>query len=306
MGCCLVVISYISYAMGGGYFIMGSTCYASNARHFADGVALPCMSNMIASLKGGEAKMLKKLYKPFLLDGSRRQNEPGLLGLQWLDFNFGNAIGLTQSPILLSKGSLFGPFISEYELEYILNKEWKSFPMENKSKARRIIPPFRRLLSKMPTWSLIVANTIHSWSLLPVSRFSSTEDEHHHLLRKICYSECCEQIYHVDLKHAAWFSAVPWRVMGFMGYFGGDPRHDSGVLRGTTNSVIYNEFGLILLVQDRILNTAGTLAAIVGTVGAGFFVELVGSFRGFLMLTSLLYFLAALFYNIFSTGENEF
>jgi hypothetical protein len=54
------------------------------------------------------------------------------------------------------------------------------------------------------------------------------------------------------------------------------------------------------------LNTAGTLAAIVGTVGAGFFVELVGSFRGLLMLTSHLYFLAALFYNIFSTGENEF
>lgn len=31
----------------------------------------------------------------------------------------------------------------------------------------------------------------------------------------------CEQIYHVDLKQAAWFSAVPWCVMGFMGYFGG-------------------------------------------------------------------------------------
>lgn len=50
-------------------------------------------------------------------------------------------------------------------------------------------------------------------------------------------------------------------------------------------------------------NTAGTLAAIVGTVGAGFFVELVGSFPGFLLLTSLLYFLAALFYCLYSTGE---
>jgi ACS family sodium-dependent inorganic phosphate cotransporter len=50
-------------------------------------------------------------------------------------------------------------------------------------------------------------------------------------------------------------------------------------------------------------NTAGTLAAIIGTVGAGFFVELFGSFRGFLLLTSLLYFLAALFYCQFSTGE---
>jgi len=49
--------------------------------------------------------------------------------------------------------------------------------------------------------------------------------------------------------------------------------------------------------------TAGTLAAIVGTVGAGFFVELVGSFQGFLLLTSVLYFLASLFYILFSTGE---
>lgn len=52
-----------------------------------------------------------------------------------------------------------------------------------------------------------------------------------------------------------------------------------------------------------ISNTAGTLAAIIGTVGAGFFVELVGSFPGFLLLTSFLYFLAALFYCLFSTGE---
>lgn len=50
-------------------------------------------------------------------------------------------------------------------------------------------------------------------------------------------------------------------------------------------------------------NTAGTLAAIIGTVGAGFFVELVGSFQGFLLLTAFLYFCAALFYNLFSTGE---
>lgn len=49
--------------------------------------------------------------------------------------------------------------------------------------------------------------------------------------------------------------------------------------------------------------TAGTLAAIVGTVGAGFFVELLGSFQGFILLTAILYLLSALFYNIYSTGE---
>jgi len=36
-----------------------------------------------------------------------------------------------------------------------------------------------------------------------------------------------------------------------------------------------------------ISNTVGTLAAIIGTVGAGFFVELVGSFLGFLLQWSL-------------------
>jgi hypothetical protein len=105
-------------------------------------------------------------------------------------FQLGSAIGLTLSPILMSQGGIFGPFvifglsgflwvlvwlsaisstpdrnpqISKYELEYILDKRQKSFPMENRPKATRGIPPFRRLLSKLPTWSLIVANAMHSW-----------------------------------------------------------------------------------------------------------------------------------------------
>lgn len=49
--------------------------------------------------------------------------------------------------------------------------------------------------------------------------------------------------------------------------------------------------------------TAGTFAAIVGTVGTGFFVELLGSFQGFILLTAVLYLLSALFFNIYSTGE---
>lgn len=50
-------------------------------------------------------------------------------------------------------------------------------------------------------------------------------------------------------------------------------------------------------------NTAGTFAAILGTIGAGFFVDRMGSFRGFLILTSLLYFSSALFWDVFATGE---
>ena len=58
-----------------------------------------------------------------------------------------------------------------------------------------------------------------------------------------------------------------------------------------------------VFVLTGLSNTAGTFAAIVGTIGAGFFVELVGSFQGFLLLTSFLYILSALFFDIFATGE---
>lgn len=104
-------------------------------------------------------------------------------------FQLGNAIGLTLSPILMSQGGIFGPFvifglcgflwvlvwlsatsstpdrspqISKYELDYIMDKRQKSHAVESKPKTK-MIPPFRRLLSKMPTWSLIVANAMHSW-----------------------------------------------------------------------------------------------------------------------------------------------
>lgn len=105
-------------------------------------------------------------------------------------FTSGNAIGLLLSPILMSKAGIFGPFvifglsgflwvlvwvsatsstpdrhpqISKYELEYILNKKQKPLQEENKPKTAKAMPPFRRLLSKMPTWSIIVANAMHSW-----------------------------------------------------------------------------------------------------------------------------------------------
>ena len=118
------------------------------------------------------------------------------VGIAMAGFQIGSAIGLTLSPILMSKGGIFGPFvifglsgflwvpvwlsatsstpdrspqISKYELEYILNKRKKPFSVKaikpSKSEAK-VTPPFRRLLSKMPTWSLLVANGMHSWVML--------------------------------------------------------------------------------------------------------------------------------------------
>ncbi|CAL5424523.1 unnamed protein product [Camellia sinensis] len=296
----------------------------------AEGVALPCMNNMIAR------------WFP-------QTERSRAVGLAMAGFQLGSAVGLILSPILMSQGGVFGPFvifglfgffwvlvwlsatsstpdrsrqISRYELEYIQSNRQKSFVMDNKLKTAKMIPPFRRLLSKLPTWSLIVANSMHSW------------------------------IYHVDLRQAAWFSAVPWSMMALVGYLAG-VLSDMLIQRGMTVTLTrkimqsigfvgpgialigltmakrpsiasawltlavglksFSHCGFLVNLQEiapqysgvlhGLSNTAGTFAAIVGTVGAGFFVELVGSFQGFLLLTSLLYFSAALFYNLFSTGE---
>lgn len=104
-------------------------------------------------------------------------------------FQLGNVVGLLLSPILMSQGGIYGPFvifglsgflwllvwlsatssapdqhpqITKSELEYIKQKQQTS-TRQNKRNTTGVIPPFRRLLSKMPTWAVIVANSMHSW-----------------------------------------------------------------------------------------------------------------------------------------------
>ncbi|KAJ6755290.1 SOLUTE CARRIER FAMILY 17 [Salix purpurea] len=285
----------------------------------AEGVALPCMNNMIAR------------WFP-------QTERARAVGIAMAGFQLGNAIGLMLSPILMSKGGLFGPFVIFGLSGFLWVLVWLSAISSTPDRSSQISKyELERLLSKMPTWSLIVANAMHSWGFFVILSWMP-----------IYFNT----IYHVDLKQAAWFSAVPWCVMGFMGYFGGmwsDKLIRSGISVTLTRKIMqsigfigpgialtglttarnpflasawltlavglksFSHSGFLVNLQEiaphysgvlhGISNTAGTFAAIVGTVGAGFFVELVGSFRGFLLLTSLLYFLAALFYNIFSTGE---
>ncbi|GLU02267.1 hypothetical protein SLE2022_195220 [Rubroshorea leprosula] len=311
----------------------------------AEGVALPCMNNMIAR------------WFP-------QTERARAVGIAMAGFQLGNAIGLTLSPILMSQAGIFGPFvifglcgflwvlvwlsatsstpdqsrqISKYELDYIMKERKKPLAGEKKPKATKMVPPFRRLLSKMPTWSLIVANAMHSWGFFVILSWMP-----------IYFNS----VHHVDLRQAAWFSAVPWSMMALMGFLAGmwsdllikngssitltrkimqsigflgpgisliglatakSPFIASAWLSLAVGLKSFSHSGFLVNLQEiaprysgvlhGLSNTAGTLAAIVGTVGAGFFVELVGSFQGFLLLTSLLYFLAALFYNIFSTGE---
>ncbi|CAA2980233.1 probable anion transporter 4, chloroplastic isoform X1 [Olea europaea subsp. europaea] len=180
----------------------------------AEGVALPCMNNMIAR------------WFP-------QTERARVVGLAMAGFQLGSAIGLTLSPILMSQGGMYGPFvifglfgflwvlvwvsatsstpeqspqISMYELRYIQNKVAIPSLSRNEKKTRQVIPPFRRLLSKLPTWSLIVANAMHSWGFFVILSWMPIY---------------FKTIYHVDLREAAWFSAVPWSMMAVVGYFAG-------------------------------------------------------------------------------------
>ncbi|XP_057534334.1 probable anion transporter 4, chloroplastic isoform X2 [Amaranthus tricolor] len=312
----------------------------------AEGVALPSMNNMISK------------WFP-------RAERAKAVGIAMAGFQLGSAIGLVLSPILMSNAGVFGPFvifglsgflwvvvwlsatssiperspqISSYELNYILSERQKPHP-SNAGKTHKafVIPPFRRMLSKLPTWSLMVANAMHSWGFFVILSWMPVY---------------FKSVYHVDLSHAAWFSAVPWTMMALLGYFAGawsDMLIQRGLSVTLTRKIMqsigffgpgialvglttasspmiasawltlavglksFTHSGFLVNIQEiapqyigvlhGLATTAGTSAAILGTIGAGFFVEWFGSFRGFLWLTSCLYFLSALFWNLFSTGE---
>nr|CAB3478869.1 unnamed protein product [Digitaria exilis] len=143
-------------------------------------------------------------------------------------------------------------------------------------------------------------------------------------------------IYHVNLREAAWFSALPWVMMAVLGYVAG--LVSDMLIRNGTNITLtrkimqsigflgpgiallglnaakspiiasawltiavglksFGHSGFLVNLQEiapqhagvlhGMSNTAGTFAAILGTVGAGFFVDRMGSFRGFLIKRNL-------------------
>ncbi|KAL0418983.1 UNVERIFIED_CONTAM: putative anion transporter 4, chloroplastic [Sesamum radiatum] len=200
----------------------------------AEGVALPCMNNMISR------------WFP-------RTERSRAVALAMAGFQLGSAIGLTLSPIIMSQGGMYGPFvifglsgflwvlvwvsatsstpdrspqISMHELRYILNSSSVPSLSKNQPKTRQGIPPFRRLLSKLPTWSLIIANAMHSWGFFVILTWMPIY---------------FKTLYHVDLRQAAWFSAVPWSMMALVGYVAGvlsDMMIESGISVTLTRKIM--------------------------------------------------------------------
>ncbi|GMN47887.1 hypothetical protein TIFTF001_017064 [Ficus carica] len=308
----------------------------------AEGVAMPSMSTLLSR------------WFP-------SQERASAIGMSMAGFHLGNVIGLLLTPIMLSSMGISGPFILFSSIGMLWLTTWvfkvsndpRESPFISTSELRLIqagkteslvksnkLPPLRLLLSKLPTWAIIFANVTNNWGYFVLLSWMPVY---------------FKTVFNVNLKQAAWFSAVPWGTMAVSGYIAG-ATSDHLLKKGYSLTFVrklmqsigfigpgvallclnyaktpvvaavlltialslssFSQAGFLLNMQDiapqyagflhGIANSAGTLAAIVSTVGTGYFVQWLGSFQAFLSVTAVLYFVTAIFWNLFATGERVF
>ncbi|XP_009602210.1 putative anion transporter 3, chloroplastic [Nicotiana tabacum] len=284
------------------------------------------------------------------------------VGISMGGFHLGNVVGLVLTPLFMSSVGISGPFILFSSLGLLWLTTWinrvTNDPQESnsitKAELRLIqagksdspplkkgeLPPLRLLLSKMPTWAIIFANITNNWGYFVLLSWMPVY---------------FKTVFNVNLKQAAWFSAVPWGTMAFSGYVAGaasdflikagysltfvrkvmqsigfigpgvsllclnyakTPEVAAVMITIALSFSSFSQAGFLLNMQDiapqyagflhGISNSAGTLAAIISTIGTGFFVQWLGSFQAFLSLTACLYFVTAIFWNVYATGERVF
>uniref|UniRef100_A0A0D6R8C5 Major facilitator superfamily (MFS) profile domain-containing protein n=1 Tax=Araucaria cunninghamii TaxID=56994 RepID=A0A0D6R8C5_ARACU len=316
----------------------------------AEGVALPCM-NIILSR-----------WFP-------NTERATAVGLSMAGFHLGNVLSLLASPTLMSQAGVSGPFItfgllgflwlsiwvpsiykdpqfhpriSKSELLYIQdgNESPSISTKTSTTQTAKRMPPFRLLFSKLPTWAIIVANITNNWGYFVLLSWMPVY---------------FKTVFNVNLKQAAWFSAIPWATMAFAGYVAGacsDFLIESGYTITTVRKIMqsigflgpglallglnaaqnptiaaawltaglslssFSQAGFLLNMHEiapqyagvlhGITNSLGTFAAIVSTIGTGYFVQWLGSFQCFLTLTAVLYFVSTIFWNLYATGERVF
>ncbi|KAH9324773.1 hypothetical protein KI387_004951, partial [Taxus chinensis] len=215
----------------------------------AEGVALPCMNNMVS--------------RWFPCTERARA-----VGLSMSGFHLGSVIGLITSPIIMAQIGVFGPFIifgisgflwlliwvtaisrspqhhsqiSKSERAYILNGNENSMDIgiELPKRSSRL-PPFGLLLSKLPTWAIIAANAMNNWGYFIILSWMPIY---------------FKTIYGVNLKQAAWFSAIPWAMMAALGYVAG------------SWSDILIQSGLTVTFVRKLMQSIGFLGPAVALIG---------------------------------------
>lgn len=283
------------------------------------------------------------------------------VGISMGGFHLGNVVGLVLTPLVMSSIGISGPFILFSSLGLLWLTTWvtkvTNDPQDSstikKSELRLIqagktdsptikgkLPRLGLLLSKLPTWAIIFANIANNWGYFVLLSWMPVY---------------FKTVFNVNLKQAAWFSAVPWGTMAISGYIAGASSdfliragYSLTLVRKIMQSIgfigpgvsllclnyaktpevaavyitialsfsAFSQAGFLLNMQDiapqyagflhGISNSAGTFAAIISTIGTGYFVQWLGSFQAFLTLTACLYFMTAMFWNFCATGERVF
>ncbi|XVF76770.1 hypothetical protein PTKIN_Ptkin13bG0293600 [Pterospermum kingtungense] len=176
----------------------------------AEGVALPSMSTLSSRWFPGPERA-------------------SAVGISMAGFHLGNVAGLILTPIMLSSIGISGPFILFSSLGLLWLSSWsykvtsdpRDSPFISQSELRLIqvgkvdpppanrtgeLPPIRLLLSKLPTWAIIFANVTNNWGYFVLLSWMPVY---------------FKTVFNVNLKQAAWFSAVPWGTMAVSGYVAG-------------------------------------------------------------------------------------
>uniref|UniRef100_A0A5B7AEL1 Major facilitator superfamily (MFS) profile domain-containing protein n=2 Tax=Davidia involucrata TaxID=16924 RepID=A0A5B7AEL1_DAVIN len=308
----------------------------------AEGVALPSMSTLLSRWFPSHERATA-------------------VGISMGGFHLGNVVGLILTPILMSSIGISGPFILFSSLGLLWLTTWAygvtDDPQEShfisKSELQLIqagksdspvnkgeLLPLRLLFSKLPTWAIVFANITNNWGYFVLLSWMPVY---------------FKTVFNVNLKQAAWFSAVPWGMMAMSGYIAGatsdylikegysltlvrkimqsigfigpgvsllclnyakTPVIAAMIITAALSLSSFSQAGFLLNMQDiapqyagflhGISNSLGTLAAIVSTIGTGYFVQWLGSFQAFLTVTAALYFVTTIFWNLYATGERVF
>ncbi|KAF6153470.1 hypothetical protein GIB67_027337 [Kingdonia uniflora] len=308
----------------------------------AEGVAMPSMNTLLSR------------WFP-------TQERASAVGISMAGFHLGNVVSLLLTPIIMSAVGISGPFALFAALGILWLTIWVFGITNDPSESRLIsydelrliqagkskspgnngkIPSLRQLFSKLPTWAIVFANVTNNWGYFVLLSWMPVY---------------FKTVFNVNLKQAAWFSAIPWGMMAISGYIAG-AASDSLIKEGYSITLVrkimqsigfigpgvallclnfaktpavaalfltialslssFSQAGFLLNMQDiapqyagflhGITNSIGTLAAIISTIGTGYFVQWLGSFQAFLTVTAVLYFITTVFWNLYATGERVF
>ncbi|KAG2290783.1 hypothetical protein Bca52824_050387 [Brassica carinata] len=303
----------------------------------AEGVAMPSMTTLLSVIPFSNI-LSEKLKMWFPMD-----ERASAVGISMAGFHMGNVVGLLLTPLMLSSIGISGPFILFASLGLLWVSTWASNVTNNPQDSPFITRSELRQIQAgkpLPTWAIIFANVTNNWGYFVLLSWMPVY---------------FQTVFNVNLKQAAWFSALPWATMAVSGYFAGSASdflirtgHSVTSVRKIMQSIgfmgpglsllclnyakspscaaifmtlalslsSFSQAGFLLNMQDiapqyagflhGISNCAGTLAAIVSTIGTGYFVQWLGSFQAFLTVTAFLYFATTVFWILFATGERVF